>query len=198
MAQGQIRFSFGLALAQVLIGIFGTKKTGKTGQEKKEAVIDAIEPLINFGAAAAEGNTDNVITKAEIGLGVQALHDTMLKSGLIHDTAALEAGTAPLAIPSTPAVTVTAAAPVAAPAVAQPVVSEQAKYQQWLRLPNPGTMPTNEMLKAQLFVVGDQIFSDGDQGNAPEFYFVLQANYPSIPMPVSPTGRAAHSNGRVG
>lgn len=194
MAQGQIRFGLGLTLAQALISIFGTNKTGMTGAQKKEKVISEIEPFINFGAEVAENSTANPVTKAEIAIGVQALHGAMLAAGLIHDTAALEAGTAAVPL-SAPQINVITAIP--PPQPLNPP-TEQAKYQQWLRLATPGLMPANETLRANLYVAGDALFNDGDVSNAAEFYFVVQGTLPSVVAPNSPTGRTAKPAGRVG
>ena len=91
MANNANTITMGIALMQVLITFLGTRKTGMTGKQKMDAVVNAVAPLIPVSAAVASNNQNDPAHKAEIAVVAQGLHDALEASGKISETSALEA-----------------------------------------------------------------------------------------------------------
>lgn len=115
MAQGEITTTAGLALLQLLVQFFGTRKVGMTGPEKKQAIVNIAAPLLPVAAGAIANNSNSPEHKAEVAVLAQGFHDALQANGLIHDTASLEQGTP---LPATPPISAVPVVP--APQVPQP------------------------------------------------------------------------------
>jgi len=89
-------------LIAALIGFFGRRRSGMTGEQKHDAVVDFVAPLVppalDAGGQIAINNSGDAAHKAEIGELVKATHDVLLAAGQIAPTNVLEGPTAPLPV----------------------------------------------------------------------------------------------------
>jgi len=98
MAGGQfttLGVQVGFSLLQQLIIFLGTRRTGMTGAQKRDFVVNTVAPLLPVAAQAAVENSSNPTHKAEIAVLAQGFHDVLAATGQIQSTEVLE-GTEPV------------------------------------------------------------------------------------------------------
>lgn len=79
------------ALIAQLIMFFGNRRTGLSGTQKMNTIVETVAPLAPVAATIASGNSSDPLHKLEIQTVAQGIHDGLLSVGAIQPTSVLEA-----------------------------------------------------------------------------------------------------------